>query len=95
MDALAEAELDDLMWLIDSSLPSLSMEGMTQRKPLAYVNPDSPAIDSGYADGKLLRTLSKKQLLIIIRDLKKEMQQEKKEKEYLWLACQAMFQQGK
>ena len=88
MDEITEAGLDDLIWLIDMSLPEKPLPACTN----GY---DLPQYEDSAARTEKLRALSKKHLLMIIRDLKKELQQEKQEKEYLLLAHQAMLQHRK
>ena len=42
-----------------------------------------------------LRALTRKHLLMMLRDLEKELEQERSEKEHLLLACRASFPEGK
>ncbi|MCL2105701.1 MAG: hypothetical protein FWH26_01350 [Oscillospiraceae bacterium] len=63
---LSEAEMDDVLGLLDSCLPS------------SLPNGTGSAITE-----KQLRALSKKHLLMMIYDLEKELEQERREKEFL------------
>jgi len=90
LDALAEAGFDALIWLIDMSLPSMPAQEAAARDEMPL-----PQYEDSAARAEKLRALSKKHLLMIIRDLKKELQQEKQEKEYLLLAHQAMLRHRK
>ena len=72
-DSLNEAEMDEMLCLLDSCL-SASLS--------AFLDDTQSGTGTGLTE-KQLRALSKKHLLMMIYDLEKELAQEKKEKEFL------------
>ena len=77
MEPWEENELDDLLWLIDSRLPPLQGSIAPARGPANSIITE-----------KQLRALTKKHLLMMIRDLERELQRERTEKENLLEAYQ-------
>ena len=78
-DFLNEADMDDMIWLLDSCLP-LS-------RPMARRAENSA--DASAITEKQLRALGKRHLLMMIRDLEKELRREREEKQHLLMAYQA------
>jgi len=94
-DMMSEADMDDMLGLLDSclssSLPFFGINGFGGALPMTGYPDDQTAPITK----KQLRALGKEHLLTMLRDCEKELLQEKEKYGHLLLACQAVCQQRK
>lgn len=90
-EILSEAEIDDMIGLLDSCLSSPWQGGALQ---LPGTAPDDSDCHAASITKKQLRALGKEHLLIMLRDAEKELAREREKNGYLLRAYQTMRAQA-